>query len=53
MLPLKRKFRESQIVIITNFVVILSVDIKRVVCTCIIQVIQEKAKQPCMFDFEK
>ena len=33
MLPLKRRFRDSQIIIITNFVVLSSVGIKRVVCT--------------------
>ena len=32
MVPLKRRFRDSQIVIITNFVVVSSVGIKRVVC---------------------
>ena len=32
MLPLKRRFCGSQIVIITNYVVVSSVGIKRVVC---------------------
>ena len=32
LLSLKRRFRDSQIVIITNFVIVSSVDIKRVVC---------------------
>ena len=32
LLPLKRRFRDSEIVIITNFVVVSSVRIKRVVC---------------------
>ena len=31
-LPLKRRFRDSQIVITTNFVVESGVDIKKVVC---------------------
>ena len=39
MLPLKRGFRDSQIVIITNFVVVSSVGIKRVVCIIIIIII--------------
>ena len=33
MLPLKRRFHDGQLVIITNFVVISSVGIRRVVCT--------------------
>ena len=33
LLPLKRRFRDSQIVIITTIVVVSSVGIKRVVCT--------------------
>ena len=33
MLPLKRRFRDSQIAIITNFVVVSSVGIKRVDCS--------------------
>ena len=36
LLPLKRMFRDSQIVIITNFVVVSSVGIKRVDCTYIL-----------------
>ena len=32
LLPLKRRFHDSQIVIITNFVILSSVGIKRVVC---------------------
>ena len=32
LLPLKRRFRDSQIVIITNFVVVSNVGIKRIVC---------------------
>ena len=33
MLPLKQRFRDSQIVIITNFVILSSVGIQRIVCT--------------------
>ena len=36
LLPLKRRFHDSQVVIITNFVVVSSVGIKRVVCKTVL-----------------